>query len=312
LQREGVDNAKSSSSSSSNGCSSSSFPAVLGASHCRQLTMAEIRLAEQQPLTIPIPPFAAVQACALAKKEAVDRQRKFSMKLHVWIKQHRHLRAVDVDCGEPSVALLLLWELEHNTRFPCRTPGLSARVGLFTKTLSDVVTADSELRTWLHHRQQWMPLCIGLPHQHHVRWAVEIDSRIGVPFLPSWKAYLLHLVSKQQAGAPGVVPLTALGTASGALTGSPVRKRATRVASGFSAPRRLKRPRSLSGGQPHPQSKQARVARLAAALASVSSSESNPSTSTPSTSSTSLALASPPSGASVHSCGRAPSLGMIT
>ena len=50
--------------------------------------MAEIRLAEQQPLTIPIPPFAAVQACALAKKEAVARQRKFSMELHVWIKQH--------------------------------------------------------------------------------------------------------------------------------------------------------------------------------------------------------------------------------
>ena len=50
--------------------------------------------------------------CALAKKEAVaDRQRKFSMELHVWIKQQRHLRAVDVDCGEPSVALLL-WELE--------------------------------------------------------------------------------------------------------------------------------------------------------------------------------------------------------
>ena len=228
------------------------------------------------------------------------------MELHVWIKQHRHLRAVDVDCGEPSVALLLLWEIEHNTRFPCRAPALSARVGLFTKTLIDAVTADSELRTWLHHRQQWMPLCIGLPHQHHVRWAVEIDSRVGVPFLSSWKAYLLHLVSKQQAGAPAVVSLAALGTA---LTGSPVLKRATRVASSSSAPRRLKRPRSLSGGQPHPQSKQARVARLAAALASVSSSESNPSTST---SSTSLALASPHSGASVHSCGRAPSLGMIT
>ena len=218
------------------------------------------------------------------------------MELHVWIKQHRHLRAVDVDCGEPSVALLLLWEIEHNTRFPCRAPALSARVGLFTKTLIDAVTADSELRTWLHHRQQWMPLCIGLPHQHHVRWAVEIDSRVGVPFLSSWKAYLLHLVSKQQAGAPAVVSLAALGTA---LTGSPVLKRATRVASSSSAPRRLKRPRSLSGGQPHPQSKQARVARLAAALASVSSSESNPFTST---SSTSLALASPHSGALLWTC----------
>ena len=252
--------------------------------------MVEVRQAEQQPLTVPIPPFAAVQACALAKKEAVARQRKCSMELHVWIKQHRHLRAVDVDCGEPSVALLLLWEIEHNTRFPCRAPALSARVGLFTKTLIDAVTADSELRTWLHHRQQWMPLCIGLPHQHHVRWAVEIDSRVGVPFLSSWKAYLLHLVSKQQAGAPAVVSLAALGTA---LTGSPVLKRATRVASSSSAPRRLKRPRSLSGGQPHPQS-------------------STSSTSTSSTSSTSLALASPHSGASVHSCGRAPSLGMIT
>ena len=68
--------------------------------------MVEIRLAEQQPPTIPIPPFAAVQSCALAKKEAVARQRKFSMELHIWIKQHRHLRVVDVDCA--SVALLLL------------------------------------------------------------------------------------------------------------------------------------------------------------------------------------------------------------
>jgi hypothetical protein len=98
-----------------------------------------------------------------------------------------------------SVALLLLWETEHDTRFPCNAVGLAARIRLFTERLVGAVAADPELRAWLLHRKVWTPLTPGLPCQPHTQWGVQVLNRVGDPFNSAWKAHLAFLASQQQS-----------------------------------------------------------------------------------------------------------------
>ena len=73
----------------------------------------------------------------------VERQkRSVALVLHKWIKEHLFLKAVAVEQGESSIALLILWEAVH--RKPCRSRAVAlfGRLSSFTKALKDAVSVD--------------------------------------------------------------------------------------------------------------------------------------------------------------------------
>jgi hypothetical protein len=292
LRRREVINASLAMSSCSRGRGGTAISPVTD--RTRQLTVAELRAAEQH--RVPPPPSSVPRG----QRELTALQRSTALTLHLWIKEHRHLRAAAVGQGEASVALLLLWEADHGTFFPCKSAELRTRVSTFANRLMDAVGADSELRVWLKYEWVRFTLTPGLPPQRQLRWGVRIDSAVGEPFLSSWKAHLTFLVSLRQFGNSSVT------TASN----SPRPKR-PRISA---APRGTKRPRSSSAGTLHPQSKQARVERLRAALATTTmSSSTSSSNSLPGGSSFTASFSALSSLSLVsHPCGRAPSLGCVT
>ena len=85
---------------------------------------------------------AAAQPIArpLIGKEAADAG------LADWLRRHRLLRAVSAEVGLPSMALLLLWEVEKGQSFPSTAAGdESALVLGFTRRLRRRVELDAEL-----------------------------------------------------------------------------------------------------------------------------------------------------------------------
>jgi len=126
--------------------------------------------------------------------------------LHRWIKQHRHLWAVSVDQGEPSVALLLFWEADHGAPYPSKTGVLVRRLMAFTKRLKEPVAADSELQSWLECRRVKRALAPGLPPTELVQWGVKIDPAVGDHFLRPWKNHLASLVRARVAEPSGDAP----------------------------------------------------------------------------------------------------------
>ena len=95
------------------------------------------RAAETRPLSPPRP------APPPQPRNLVERQkRSVALVLHKWIKEHRFLKAVPVEQGESSVALLFLWEVDHGKPYPSRAVDLIGRLSSFTKALKDAVTVD--------------------------------------------------------------------------------------------------------------------------------------------------------------------------
>ena len=163
----------------------------------RNLTVAEVRAAETAPVVavawVPLSAHRDVsQRVRAGKREAV-------LTLHTWVKQQPHLKAVPLKDGEPSVALLLLWEADHHKIFPCGKSDIKSRVLNFTKSLVGVVAADTELSGWLHHKKERMMLPPGLRYNSYTRWTVQIQPAVGEPFLGAWKAYLRTVLQQQQA-----------------------------------------------------------------------------------------------------------------
>ena len=113
--------------------------------------------------------------------------------------QRSFLRAVPIDKGESSIALLLLWEADHGTPFPTQAVELRGRLSTFTKRLKDTVGADHEMSHWLSCKQMHMQLSPGLPSGPMLRWSVHIDSEIGEPFMSIWKTHLLSLARQHQS-----------------------------------------------------------------------------------------------------------------
>ena len=66
-----------------------------------------------------------------------------------WIRDHRYLRPAGLYVGEPSQALLLLWEVDHQQAFPHNGGTDPASiVQSFTRRLKRLVAADPELAAW--------------------------------------------------------------------------------------------------------------------------------------------------------------------
>ena len=137
-----------------------------------------------------------VQPTLTAPRNQVAREkRKAVLELPKWIKEHKFLRAVPVEQGEPSVALLLLWEADHGKAYPSRAVELVGRVSTFTAAVHDAVGVDNELPRWLTSSRMRMQLSGGLPYMPVLRWSVRIDPAVGEPFLGNWKAHLQKLVN---------------------------------------------------------------------------------------------------------------------
>jgi hypothetical protein len=114
-----------------------------------------------------------------------------------WIRGHQHLQPAEVERGESSMALLLLWEVDHGTFFPTGAAGgLSDTLMGFTRRLMAQVRADDEL-VWLEHREMQIPLAPGLVATHHTRWSLRLVAPMPDAarawydtFLMRWRAYL--------------------------------------------------------------------------------------------------------------------------
>jgi hypothetical protein len=85
------------------------------------------------------------------------------------IRGHEHPRPAEVDSGKPSMALLLLWEVDHDMPFPSRTAGgLSDTLLGYTRRLTAQVRADNEPQGLLVSREMQIPLAPGLVAPHHM------------------------------------------------------------------------------------------------------------------------------------------------
>jgi len=187
--------------------------------------------------------------------------------LHLWIKQHRYLRAVPIDQGEATIALLLLWEADHGHPYPTQAVELVGRLSTFCKRLKEAVAADEELRLWLESKRASMVLTPGLLSSGHIRWSVAIDSAVGEPFLSSWKAHLTSLIVQRNA-------IVAAKTTSSSSSGVQRRKRQKREAQHR---RGVKRPRDDSAHHhAGDTSRKAQIAKLQALrMAAAGSSDSS-------------------------------------
>jgi hypothetical protein len=97
-----------------------------------------------------------------------------------WVKGHHHLVPSAVEAGESGMALLILWEVDHQRAYPSH--GGEALTGAligFTKRLQEKVTKDPELSQWLTWQDVQAPLSAGLAPSHHRRWAVRILATPG-------------------------------------------------------------------------------------------------------------------------------------
>ena len=94
-----------------------------------------------------------------------------------WIRHHRYLRPADPSVGESGMALLLLWEVDHQQPFP--TGGRSTTTDIlvsFNRRLKRRIQADPQLAGWLRSADMHQPLAPGMYPSHHLRWGVTISA----------------------------------------------------------------------------------------------------------------------------------------
>ena len=123
-------------------------------------------------------------------KELIAHRQEAGLSLPEGIKQHHFLQACAVATGEPSVALLLLWEADHESLYPSPAVDTTGRLSTFTKQLKDAVAVDAEQQRWLEWKLIPFSLVPGLPCHMHIRWAVRIDPSVVEPFLWNWHLHI--------------------------------------------------------------------------------------------------------------------------
>ena len=131
--------------------------------------------------------------------------------LAAWLAGHAYLAPAELAVGEPSVALLILWEVDHNCCFPTQAAedDLSGRLTGFTRRLQRRVAGDAALSQWLTCGYTWRAPAAGLPLQHCMRWTVRVRQPGPAEpqgwwqeFTRRWRAYL----ATQQHAAPALPP----------------------------------------------------------------------------------------------------------
>ena len=119
--------------------------------------------------------------------------------LAAWMREHRYLSAADISAGESGMALLILWEIDHDMPFPTQGDGRDRAAVLtgFTKRLQARVKKDDVLSAWVTWKDVQAPLSPGLEDSHHCRWSVRVRPPRGdepqgwyEEFIRRWRAYL--------------------------------------------------------------------------------------------------------------------------
>ena len=121
--------------------------------------------------------------------------------LAAWICGHHYLVPTALATGESGMALVILWEVDHQRSFPTQGgEGLSAALVGFTRRLLQRVVRDPRL-SWLESEDMALPLAPGLAPTHHRRWAVRVAAPAPeepqgwyTDFVDRWRAYLEALV----------------------------------------------------------------------------------------------------------------------
>lgn len=128
-----------------------------------------------------------------------------------WMRDHRYLVPTAVEQGESSMALLLLWEVDHGRPFPAGVAGesVAATLASFSRRLRTRVGQDDELSAWLQVREMQFPLAPGLPASHQLRWSVQVQRpELGEAtgwydeFVARWRTYLASLLPASQRAPP--------------------------------------------------------------------------------------------------------------
>ena len=84
-----------------------------------------------------------------------------------WICNHRYLVPTEAAAGESGMALLIMWEVDHDRAFPSEGgDGLTAGLVGFTRRLLERVARDPRLE-WLDSVEMAAPLGPGLAPTHH-------------------------------------------------------------------------------------------------------------------------------------------------
>jgi len=88
--------------------------------------------------------------------------------LAVWVRSSPYLKPVDVEAGEFTMGLLLLWEVEHGRPFPAGVNGdnRSALAASFGRRLRAQVQKEDELRGWLQVKERQCAAQPGAPAIH--------------------------------------------------------------------------------------------------------------------------------------------------
>jgi hypothetical protein len=121
--------------------------------------------------------------------------------LNLWVRGHRHLLQTDNAAEwESSVALLLLWEVDHDQDWPTTASQRSGALAGFTKKLQQQVLQDDELQLWFTPRELQRPLAPGLADSHQLFWPVRVRPPAPAEpqgwyadFITRWKAHIATL-----------------------------------------------------------------------------------------------------------------------
>ena len=119
--------------------------------------------------------------------------------LALWVRNHPYLQPAELAVGEPGVALLLLWEVDHCCPWPSQAEDqdLTGTLTGFTRRLKRRVAADTVLAAWLHFEDVQRPLAFGLADTHHTRWSLRVrppppsdPQGWWLQFTEAWRSYL--------------------------------------------------------------------------------------------------------------------------
>ena len=106
------------------------------------------------------------------------------------------------------MAILLLWEVDHDQPWPSPAASRSYRLTSFTRRLIQQVSQDTELNAWFTPKVMLRSLVPGVLDARHNCWPVQVTRpKPQEPqgwyeeFVTRWKAYLSSLASPRGAAA---------------------------------------------------------------------------------------------------------------